>query len=477
MCNKAGAMLLVSKFFLPKIKSENRSNNRKPVLAATARRDRERLPLSHWLQSRATLCLMLSLAAGSTMRAGAAPRDQSSTQPKATDTARDASKETAKGNDKGPLKVGGKDKSPKSPEEDSEVRLGRENAEENDKQVKLVTDSALVERVNRIGQELADAANKYPIVAMWGSPQLKQFKYSFKIVDEKDVNAYSLPGGFVYVNKGLIDYVHSDDELAGVLAHEITHAAHHHMLKLIREQRKMEKFAVPLQALAIGAVLLARGGTTGESAQNLMLATQLYMTAKLNTYGIEAEKDADHGGLLLMTHTHYNPVGLYSFMLRLAQYEKRGRVVEMGYLQTHPPAPERVAAAKAELNELNIPIHLSDVDPELRSVVATVSGTSMGMVEIKMRGITVCRVAGIEGQTAQERGTKIAKRLNGLLDEQLQPFEIRVSNDKTRILVRGIPMLLESDAAAQNKTLEALAHEMGDAIAQINQRRQIDLNQ
>ena len=112
-----------------------------------------------------------------------------------------------------------------TPVDDGEVKLGRMNAEENDRQVKLITDSKILERVNRIGGELARIANNYPIPATWGSSQLKPFKYTFKVVDDKDVNAYSLPGGFIYVHKGLIDAVRSDDELAGVLAHEIAHAA------------------------------------------------------------------------------------------------------------------------------------------------------------------------------------------------------------------------------------------------------------
>src|SRR5579872_2476080 len=124
----------------------------------------------------------------------------------------------------------------KAKAEDPEVKLGRENAAENDKNIKLVTDAAVVDRVNRIGQEIAAVANSVEIPAIWGTPNVKKFAYTFKVVDDKDVNAYSLPGGFIYVNKGLLDYVHSDDELAGVLAHEITHAAHHHMVKLMHEQ-------------------------------------------------------------------------------------------------------------------------------------------------------------------------------------------------------------------------------------------------
>ena len=261
----------------------------------------------------------------------------------------------------------GKSKSAPVLTEDNEIRIGRENAEENDKQVKLVTDAAMVERVNRIGKEIAEAANKYAIPAKWGSSQLKQFQYTFKIVDDKDVNAYSLPGGFIYVNKGLLNYVRSDDELAGVLAHEVSHAAHHHMVKLMREQNKIQNILLP----AVIAILAASKSGANDAA-HLLIASQLYLVAKINTYGVEAEKDADRTGLTLLTHTKYNPVGLYSFMLRMAVDERNHTYGELGIYQTHPPGKERAEAAKQFLEDQVIPLRLSDVDPTLLASVSPV---------------------------------------------------------------------------------------------------------
>ena len=138
---------------------------------------------------------------------------------------------------------------PTAKPDDAEVRLGRDNADEHDKQSKLITDPAQLDRVRRIGNEIAAIANKEVIPAYWGHAQMKQFQYVFKIVDDKDVNAYCMPGGFVYVCKGLLDKVRSDDELAGVLAHEISHAAHHHILKLLKEQSKIQKATLPIQLI------------------------------------------------------------------------------------------------------------------------------------------------------------------------------------------------------------------------------------
>jgi predicted Zn-dependent protease len=359
--------------------------------------------------------------------------------------------------------------------EDPEVKLGRENAEENDKQVKLVTDAAIVERVNRIGQEIAAVANTVHIKPQWGIDQLKPFTFTFKVVDDKDVNAYSLPGGFIYVNKGLLDYVHSDDELAGVLAHETGHVIHHHVLKLISLRNKIDLAALPVQIAALVAAIASRGRGAYD-AQNVMLAAQLYETAKINTYGIEAEKDADRTGLLLLTHTHYNPVGLYSFMLRLTVLEQKTGPTELGIFRTHPPGEERSAAAKALLDELHIPIRLSDVDPQLKAkITLTKSGPNgLELAEIKMRDIVICRVAAADGLTAEQRAERVAAHLNSLVDARLQPFEIRPSGDQSRVLARGVTVLTQADADAQQKTVEALAHEMSDAMAQYLLKQQLE---
>lgn len=355
--------------------------------------------------------------------------------------------------------------------EDNEVKIGRENAEENDKHVKLVTDAAMVERVNRIGQEIATVANKNPVPAHWGSSQLKQFTYTFKIVDDKDVNAYSLPGGFIYINKGLIDYVHSDDELAGVLAHEIGHDVHHHMVKLMHEQNKIQNILLPLLA-----VVLIAGHPSAQDAEGIVLTSQLFTIAKMSSYGVDAEKDADHTAILLLTHTHFNPAGLYSVMLRMAADERSHTYFDLGIFRTHPPSAERADAAKELLDTLHIAIHLSEVDPNLKARVVPAKGSSgtMDMAEIMLHGVVLCRLAAADNLTAEERGQRVAKRLNGMLDMPFQSFEVRVNPEKTRVLLRGFPVLTEADAAAQSKTLTDLAHDMANAIMTMNQKQQID---
>src|SRR5262249_29301970 len=148
---------------------------------------------------------------------------------------------------------------------------------------------------------------------------------------------------------------------------------------------------------------------------NLVITSQLYTVAKINTYGIEAEKDADHSGLLLLTHTKYNPVGLYSFMLRLAADERNHTYGDLGIFRTHPPGADRVAASRKLLEELNIPIKLTPVDPAQRVTVTLLKGGGINgrdLAELKIRGLPLCRVAAADDLTAEERGQQIATRLN-----------------------------------------------------------------
>ena len=356
--------------------------------------------------------------------------------------------------------------------EDNEIKLGRASAEANDKHVQLVTDAAIVARVNRIGKEIAEAANTYPIKPRYyGYPQVKQFNYTFKVVNDKDVNAYSIPGGFIYINKGLLDYVRSDDELAGVLAHEVSHAAHHHMMKMMKDQSSMQNILI---AAVAAAVVAAHGN--GRDTANILNGGYLVSMAQNSSWSVAAEKDADYSGIMLLTHTKYNPVGLYSFMIRMAADEDRKNFVDMGILRTHPPGAERVESARSELNDLKIPIELSKVDPTLLISVKLIKGAGdiPGMAEMSIRGVPLCRVTADGDRKAEDHAWDIAKQLNKEIDDEIQPFEIHVLKDKNKIAVRGITVITQADADAQGRTLEEIGKTFGDAIMLINQRKQLE---
>lgn len=350
---------------------------------------------------------------------------------------------------------------PSQADEDPEVRMGREAAQEVERTLKLVNDSALVERVNRIGQEIADVANASDIPVTWGINKRSQFQYTFKIVDDKDVNAFSLPGGFIYVNKGLLDYVQSDHELAAVLAHEIAHAAHHHLLKLGQENEKINR-RVTLPALLV----LVLTGAPARDLNNVMIGVQLYQIAKLNGFTQEAEMDADHAAIYYLTRTKYNPVGMLTFMERLARDEARRPERQLGIFRTHPPSRERAQAMLDLFKQLNIPVNRRAVARILPVDLREKTVQDRRLSEVYLNSIPVFAPADSNGKSSAERAQQIRERLDSLLNDGIQMFDIRLSSDKRTVVARNNPIVTiePEDATLYGKSIQELAEQVSNAI-------------
>ncbi len=357
---------------------------------------------------------------------------------------------------------------------DPEVIIGEKAAAEEAKQAKVITSGPLWERVNRIGQVIAAAADKYPIPAMFGSSVLKPFHYTFHVVENPDVNAFSLPGGFIYVNTGLLKFVHSDDELAAVLAHEIGHADHHHVITLMREQKKAQAILTPIQIAALAMILSRGNNDLPRTGFEVLQGSELYGIARINGYSVKAEEDADHTGMMLLTHTPFNPVAMYTFMVRLATYERDHGDTNLGIYRDHPPTPQRIRAALAVIKQLDLPIRISQVDPTWQAQVKPISLDGKPAVQISIKDIVICDMVAEGGQTAEQRGTTTAKNLNYLVDRDLAPYEVRADTEAGKVLARGITIADKADADAANLTIKGLANEIGAAIVQVDQRRQME---
>lgn len=347
------------------------------------------------------------------------------------------------------------------PEEDPEVRMGREAAQEIERTLRLVTDPVLVERVNRIGQEIAAIANASEIAITWGINKKSQFTYTFKVVDDKDVNAFSLPGGFIYVNKGLLDYVQSDHELAAVLAHEIAHAAHHHLLRLGQENEKINR-RVTLPTLLV----MVLSGAPARDLSNVMMGVQLYQIAKLNGYTQEAEMDADRAAILYLMQTKYNPVGMLTFMERLARDESRRPERQLGIFRTHPPSRERAQAMLNLFSELNIPVNRRAVARILPVELREKNVQNHNLTEVYLDSVPVFAPADSNGRSSAERARQIGERLDSLLNDGIQMYDIRLSSDKRTVVARNNPILTiePEDAALYGKSMQELAEQVSNAI-------------
>src|ERR1043166_157353 len=206
---------------------------------------------------------------------------------------------------------------------EKEVRQGREAAAEVDRQAKFIDDPVITEYVNRVGQNIvlhSDA--KVP--------------FTIKVIDSDEVNAFALPGGFFYVNKGLILAADNEAELAGVMAHEIAHVAARHA---VENQTK----ATLLEYAALGGSIFL-GGIPGMIYQN---------TAGLGLLGIfmkfsrSAEEEADRLGVQYMYAAGYDPGAMATMFEKLeAKNKKKPGFISRAFA-THPAPPDRRAAALA----------------------------------------------------------------------------------------------------------------------------------
>ena len=337
------------------------------------------------------------------------------------------------------------------PVEDPEIKIGREAHEEMLKSgMKLISDPGMLARVTGIGARLANVANKTVIPATYGTENRTPYTYRFHIVDDKDVNAFALPGGWLYVNKGLLDYVQSDDELAGVLAHEVIHAAHHHILKLQKEQDKLNT------QLAIGAIAAIFAKVPVADTGNLITGLQLVALQKVNGYSQQAERDADGAGFELTRIAGFNPVGALTFMERLARDQRNRPEVDLGIFRTHPPEKQRVASLKSKLDLASIPINRRQTTNQLRLSVLPAKNQSV-IFELQLDGRVVLT------STDKAYLTQVASVLDKALDVPTELFD--VTKSASSVLIRGnIMFTIRSSDLKLGQNPEIVADKARDAI-------------
>jgi hypothetical protein len=335
--------------------------------------------------------------------------------------------------------------------EDPEIKIGREAHEEMLKSgMKLISDPAMLSRVTAIGARLANVANKTVIPATYGTENRTPYTYRFHIVDDKDVNAFALPGGWLYVNKGLLDYVQSDDELAGVLAHEVIHAAHHHILKLQKEQDKLNT------QLAIGAIAAIFAKVPVADTGNLITGLQLVALQKVNGYSQQAERDADGAGFELTRLAGFNPVGALTFMERLARDQRNRPEVDLGIFRTHPPEKQRVASLKSKLDLAAIPINRRQTTNQLRLSVLPAKNQSV-IFELQLDGRVVLT------STDKAYLTQVSSVLDKALDVPTELFD--VTKSASSVLIRGnIVFTIRSSDLKLGQNPETVADKARDAI-------------
>jgi hypothetical protein len=337
----------------------------------------------------------------------------------------------------------------------SDAELGAKYAAEiaKDPKMKVSTNAEMIARLQRIGAEIAQIANTTPVEVTWGDSRLNPFSYQFTVLQGDDVNAFSIPGGYIYFYEGLIKYAESDDELAGVVAHEIAHASFRHVATLRREASKLDVIQIPLILVAIL--------TGGAAAQGALLGGTLVGTALTSGWSVKAEQAADYGGFQYMRKSRYNPVGLLTFMERLAYDDRNKAQFDWGIFQTHPPSRERAQVLVRRLGDAGIPIRRSLVTQSFRTQIKPGDD---GTVEITLASVKIFSFAGTD---ALLRADEAAANLDAFFDRLPKMFEVGVDGKSLTGRGKVLFTVTDEEAALAKQPIADLVEEAARRLKRV----------
>ena len=221
--------------------------------------------------------------------------------------------------------------------EKQEIEMGKATAEQLEARFGLLNDPVITDRVNRIGQSLVDVCGR------------KNITYTFKVLNTEDVNAVACPGGFIYVFKGLLDYMPSDAELAGVLGHEIGHVVKRHTVHQL-EKNMWTQLAAILAGVASGnGDVLAMGMVVGD--------------ALAAGYSRADESAADREGFAYTVKAGYSPYAMLVTMHKLQELADKYGNPGWGIFDSHPDPEQRIRNMYKLMDPLKmIPSPVTDVD-------------------------------------------------------------------------------------------------------------------
>jgi predicted Zn-dependent protease len=208
---------------------------------------------------------------------------------------------------------------------DSEIKMGRQYAMEIEKSTKFITDPVVTEYVNRIGQNIVKNSDcKVP--------------FTIKVIDSDEINAFALPGGFFYVNSGLILNADEEAELAGVMAHETAHVCAHHAAREMTRLNYAQIGMIPVMVMV--------GGWTG---YGIYEGSQIAIPVAFLKFSREFESQADYLGVQYMYRAGYDPQAFITFFEKIQALQKRKPGLVAQAFSDHPQTPDRILHSQEEI--------------------------------------------------------------------------------------------------------------------------------
>lgn len=376
---------------------------------------------------------------------------------------------------------------------EKEIKLGEKATASIEKNPKI---KILDPKKDEKSQALYDKLNAMA-TALGKASARPKIDYKVKIIEDDQINAFTLPNGGIYFYTGLLEKLGSDDEIAAVMAHEISHNACMHVIRGDAKAGKMSWIALAAMAAAMMG---------GKSGGDLAAFSQYAMIGVMSGYSVAYEKEADASAVGMMAQTGFNPSALVTVMERFETEEKRRPKVDMGIYETHPASQERAEAIESQIRAAGLTFNPRAVSGAPQAIVVQ----GKGRVLVQFKDITLIEFADDRSTPAAEttpavakpvatssakvsetakktdiptaviptivpitsgtspvrvRALEAAKALNLLLVDNLKSHEIQLQDMKigdfssTRIIARGteIARVLPADARLQNLSPQATA--------------------
>jgi Zn-dependent protease with chaperone function len=342
-----------------------------------------------------------------------------------------------------------------------ERKIGESVCAEVDKEFKRLDDKEVFKRVQGV------------VGAIVPNTQRPDIVYDIRLIDTPEINAFSIPGGFIYVTKGLLGAVQSDDELAGVLAHEIAHNCHYDALVQANRSRKL--FLGALGAAVAALILGARSDVIATAAQAGLYVRQ----GILSHYSIDIEANADADAVKYMCKTSLNPVGLLTFMERLARTDRLKMTPDPGIFQDHPESSQRVVMLMDELTAAGVRINRRATStwrqPEVKDV--KLDGREAPSPAVLWWDQTIFAVLDPDAAKAKARADDLAKQLTAALARgaTVSDFTIDRGASGVALLAFGQPLLIVTpdDATARGKDAADVASDVLHALRRALMRERL----
>ena len=212
---------------------------------------------------------------------------------------------------------------------EKEIRLGKSLADEVERTAKIIDDPVISEYINRVGQNIVRNSDA-------------QVPFTIKVIDAEEVNAFALPGGFFFVNSGLIKLAETESELAGVMAHEIAHVTARHGTRQATKGQIANLASIPM------AIFLP-GGWLGYGVYQ---GAQLAIPLTFLKFSRGHEKEADFLGLQYLYATGYDPTSMITFFERIQAQQKRKSSAVAKAFSSHPPTEKRIKEIQETMGEI-----------------------------------------------------------------------------------------------------------------------------